>query len=115
MLLVLVVLAVSVVAVAVVFILSFVDVAFGTAQGEPAPSAGTSNWHPPLVLGKRLFNWASGVVRRALPGALGTGAWPPLRTSWSERCTKAQLWPSIRHGRRAMQRPPWGARRIFIQ
>src|SRR5579872_4538551 len=70
MLLVLVALAVSILVVAVVFVLSFVDVAFGTAQGEPAPSSGTFGWRSPLVLGKRLSDWASGVAQTRTARAL---------------------------------------------
>ena len=107
MLLVLLVIAVSVLVVAVVFALSFVDVAFGTAQGESVPSAGATRWHPPLVSGKRLANWASGVAEAStartlrdrrtavviheLVGALHEGATLAIDQTWQKSDAKAAV------------------------
>lgn len=62
MLIVLVSLAVCVLVVAALVSLMFVDVAFQKTLPTGLPVQGARNWRPPLVLGRRLREWASQVA-----------------------------------------------------
>jgi hypothetical protein len=122
MFIVLVALAAGVLVVASLLALMFVDVAFRRSQPAGLSPGDVANWHPPLVVGKKLSDWASSVAEfratrklqdgrkttaaHELVGDLHEGAAEAIDQTWQQVDSRAKVGcPSYFHSMIAVTPP----------